>query len=184
MNIHQIIECDTANGSGQRVTVFVSGCRKNCPECHNKPGQDFSCGYPMDDKLIDQIFQPIRDYGIWYEGLTIMGGDPDEIENQNPVLYLIKRFKKEFPDKTIWMYTGDVFEDIRPGGPLNTPELSEILRNIDVLVDGCFIIALKDIRLNFRGSSNQRIIDVKQSLETGSVVEMIQYYNTPGDKKE
>lgn len=183
MNIHQIIISDTANGKGQRVSIFVSGCRKNCDECHNKPGQDFSCGEPFDEKKQQQVLQQFRTVPV-YDGLTILGGDPDEPENQRPTLDFMKRFKTEFPDKTIWMYTGDVFEDIRPGGRLNTPELTEILTLTDVLVDGRFVIALRDIRLNFRGSRNQRIIDVQQSLSTGQIIEMTQFYNTPGDSQK
>lgn len=183
MNVHQIIISDTANGKGQRVSFFVSGCRKNCQECHNKPGQDFSCGQPFDEEMQQKILQQFRTVPV-YDGLTILGGDPDEPENQRPTLDFMKRFKSEFPNKTIWMYTGDIFEDIRPGGCLNTPELTEMLALTDVLVDGRFIIALKDVRLNFRGSRNQRIIDVQQSLNTGNVIELTQYYNTKGDEPE
>lgn len=182
MNIHQIIISDTANGVGQRVSIFVSGCTKHCPGCHNKPGQDFNFGEPFDEAKQQYVLNQFRTVPV-YDGITLLGGDPDEPENQSAVLAFIKRFKSEFPDKTVWLYTGDLFENICPGGHLNTPDLTQILIFTDVLVDGAFIEEEKDVRLNFRGSKNQRIIDVKSSLSAGQAVELTQYYNTPADRE-
>lgn len=182
MNIHQIIISDTANGVGQRVSIFVSGCTKHCPGCHNKPGWNFDFGKPFDEARQQYILNQFRTVPV-YDGITLLGGDPDEPENQSAVLAFIKRFRSEFPDKTVWLYTGDLFEDICPGGRLNTPDLTQILIFTDVLVDGAFVEEEKDVRLNFRGSRNQRIIDVKSSLSAGQAIELTQYYNTPADRK-
>jgi anaerobic ribonucleoside-triphosphate reductase activating protein len=105
-----------------------------------------------------------------YDGLTILGGDPMEPENTYEVYALIRRFKTEFPDKTVWLYTGYNFEDLIEGGKRMTTETEGVIQNCDVIVDGRFDIKLKDVRLNYRGSSNQRIIDVKESLKKKEVV--------------
>lgn len=180
MKIHQIIISDTANGIGQRVSVFVSGCRHNCPGCHNKPGQDFSFGEDFDEEKQNQVLDQFRKVPV-YDGITILGGDPTELENQLPVLHFLRKFKTEFPDKTVWMYTGELFEDIIPNGKHSTPELTCILCLVDVLVDGPFIQDLKDVRLNFRGSKNQRIIDVQQSLSQNKIIECTEFYNSAAD---
>ncbi len=169
MNYHQIIISDTANGTGLRVSLFVSGCRNNCPECHNKAGQNFNFGKPFTQETIEEILNQFRMVPV-YDGLTILGGDPMEPENTYEVYALIRRFKTEFPDKTVWLYTGYNFEDLIEGGKRMTTETEGVIQNCDVIVDGRFDIKLKDVRLNYRGSSNQRIIDVKESLKKKEVV--------------
>lgn len=167
MHYHQIITSDTANGVGIRVSLFVSGCRNNCPECHNKAGQCFTFGEEFTDDTIELILNEFRRIPV-YDGLTILGGDPMEPENRPEVLRLIKAFKKEFPYKTVWLYTGYSYEKFAYiEGP---QDAIDIINNCDVIVDGRFEIALKDVRLNYRGSSNQRIIDVEATRLSGKVI--------------
>lgn len=165
----QIIKADTANGIGIRLSLFVSGCTNKCKGCFNPDTWNFKFGQKyteeVEQSLIDELKLP------YYDGITILGGEPFEIDNQKEVLSLIKRIKKELPNKTIWMYSGFTYDkDLTPGGCRYTPETDEILDNIDILVDGPFVLSLLDITLKFKGSSNQRIIDMKKTRETKQIV--------------
>jgi anaerobic ribonucleoside-triphosphate reductase activating protein len=164
LRIAEIITADCANGEGTRLSIFVSGCNNNCKGCFNKEAQNFKYGIPYTDEVEDFIINELsKEY---YHGLTILGGEPFEEVNQPWVMYLIKRVRRELPNKTIWVYTGYVYEDLMPYGKRYYGHMTDtILDNIDVLVDGPFIEEKKDISLKFRGSSNQRIIDVPMTRE-------------------
>ena len=164
MNIAEIITADCANGIGTRLSVFVSGCRNNCKGCFNKEAQDFKYGIPYDRNIEDKLIKELsKEY---YHGLTILGGEPFEKENQEEVLKLINRVKRDLPNKSIWIYTGFLYEDLLPDGKQYVEHVTEnIMNNIDVLVDGPFIEERKDITLKFRGSSNQRLINVPMTRE-------------------
>lgn len=159
MNIAEIITADCANGEGTRLSVFVSGCTNNCKGCFNPEAQDFNYGIPYDRTIEDAILHELsKDY---YHGLTILGGEPMERDNQKGILKLIRRVKRDLPKKTIWVYTGFLYEDLLPGGKRYFEDTTEgIMANIDVLVDGPFVEEKKDITLKFRGSSNQRLVNV------------------------
>ena len=170
MHIGEIMTADCANGIGMRVTVFVSGCRNHCPGCFQPETWDFDYGKlytpEMEDEIIQELSHP------YYDGLTLLGGDPMEESNQEGLLPLLQRIHKELPEKNIWAYTGYLYDrDLVPGGRKYIPGVTDkYLDLIDVLVDGPFIEAQKKITLNFRGSSNQRIIDLKETRKTGAIV--------------
>ncbi len=169
MHIGQIITADSANGIGIRVSVFVSGCTNCCPGCFQPETWDFSFGQLYTQEIEDAILLELKK--PQYDGLTLLGGEPFEIANQKGLLPLIRRIKKELPNKTIWVYTGFTYDkDLIEGGCRHIDITDEILNSIDVLVDGRFMIDLLDVRLNFRGSSNQRIIDMKKTHQEGRVV--------------
>ena len=169
MHIGQIITADSANGIGIRVSVFVSGCTNCCPGCFQPETWDFSFGQLYTQEIEDAILLELKK--PQYDGLTLLGGEPFEIANQQGLLPLIRRIKKELPNKTIWAYTGFTYDkDLIDGGCRHIDITDEILDSIDVLVDGRFMIDLLDVRLNFRGSSNQRIIDMKKTRQEGKVV--------------
>lgn len=178
MKYHQIIKQDTANGIGIRMSLFVSGCRMHCPECHNKNGQNFDFGWDLDESVIQMIFQEFRDVPV-YDGLSILGGEPFESENLEGVADIVTSFKSEFPEKTVWVYTGKTYEQLQymltKGLECSSlwRALSKILSAIDVLVDGPFIITQKNIMLSYRGSSNQRIIDMDTTRKTGQITELV-----------
>lgn len=171
MNYANIKEYDIANGVGVRVSVFVSGCTHHCKGCFNQETWDFCYGNKWTKEVEDHVIDACRhDY---IKGLTLLGGEPFEKANQEAVCHLIKRFKNEFPNKNIWAYSGYTFDkDMVKGGKIWTQYLPEMLKNIDVLVDGEFVENLKNIRLKFRGSENQRIIDVQKSLKEKKVIEI------------
>lgn len=169
MNIGQILLADSANGLGMRISIFVSGCTNHCPGCFQPETWDFLFGQPytkeIEDALIEQLKKP------YYDGLTILGGEPFEVENQMGILPLIRRVKKECPGKNIWAYTGFTYErDLINNGCRHIEITDEILDSIDILIDGKFIQELKNINLNFRGSENQRIIDMKKTRAEHKVV--------------
>ncbi len=161
---------DIANGEGVRVSLFVSGCTHRCKNCFNQVAWDFSYGQPFDEEIQDKI---VRELGSSYiAGLSLLGGEPFEPQNQAALLPFVKRVRETYPEKSIWCYTGFVLDE--KTGELrekskNTPVTKELLSLIDVLVDGAYIEELKDIRLKFRGSSNQRVIDLKKTLAEGEV---------------
>ena len=170
MNYASIKIMDVANGPGIRMSLFVSGCRHYCKNCFNKEAWDFNYGEPFTQKEIDYIINYVRNPHI--AGLTLLGGEPLEQVNQQGLLPLLRQFRKELPNKSIWCFTGFDFEKDVMGYMINDfPETKELLSYIDVLVDGEFVEELKDLSLRFKGSSNQRIIDVKKSMEKGEVVE-------------
>ena len=166
MNYATIKKFDIANGPGVRVSLFVSGCRHHCKNCFNKEAWDFNYGKPFTDEVIKEILDAL-DYDH-IEGLSLLGGEPFEKENRGGLISLVKQFKQLFPDKTIWCYTGFLLDDeLMKSGDSDAMEL---LSYIDVIVDGRFVEELKNLALMFRGSSNQRIIDVKETLKKGEVV--------------
>ena len=169
MNYGEIKNCDIANGIGVRVSIFVSGCRNHCKGCFQPETWDFNYGklYTEETKqtLLDML---APDY---IDGLTLLGGDPFEPENQPALLPLLRDFHRLYPQKNVWAYTGYLFENLISGeGHPCCEYTKEMLSNIDILVDGPYIDEQHDISLQFRGSRNQRIIDVKKSLESGKVV--------------
>ncbi len=169
MNYADIKQYDVANGPGIRISLFVSGCTHHCKGCFNEVAWDFSYGKPFtknEEEMILKYLEP-----SYIAGLTILGGEPFELVNQTGVLSLVKRVREEYPDKTIWCYSGyDYEKDILQKMVPNHNVTRELLSNVDVLVDGKFVLELKDLSLRFRGSSNQRIIDLRRSNETNSVV--------------
>ena len=169
MNYGEIKKTDIADGEGVRVSLFVSGCRRHCKNCFNKVTWDFDYGKPFTEETQEELLQALApDY---IAGLTLLGGDPMEPENQRALLPFVKRVRKELPKKTIWCYTGYTYKDGALEEEQNNCEVTrELISLFDVLVDGRFIEELKDIRLVFRGSSNQRVIDIKKTKERGSVV--------------
>ena len=169
MNIGEIMTADCANGLGMRVSVFVSGCLNHCKGCFQPQTWDFDYGIAYDEaveqKILDELSKP------YYDGLTILGGEPFEIANQGLVAGLIQRVRKELPKRNIWMYTGYTYErDLMPGGCRYTEFTDEILDQIDILVDGRFVEEKKNLCLKFRGSENQRILDMKRTRAEGKVV--------------
>lgn len=169
MNYGEIKKCDIANGEGVRVSLFVSGCTHHCKGCFNAQTWDFGFGDPFTKEVEDDIIEALKPGYI--VGLTLLGGEPMEPENQAALLPFLKRVKDACPTKTIWCYSGYTMDkDLVEGGRAYCAETKDMLSMIDVLVDGEFVEALKDIRLSFRGSSNQRIIDVKKSLAAGEVI--------------
>lgn len=159
---------DIANGTGVRVSLFVSGCTHRCPECFNEIAWDFNYGQEFNQETIDLILKALEPSHI--AGLTLLGGEPMELVNQEGLLPLLQQVRKKYPDKDIWCYTGYLYEDLLPGGKVHGPYTDEILSYLDILVDGPFILAQKNIRLKFRGSENQRIIDVKRTNQSRQIV--------------
>lgn len=169
MNYADIKQYDVANGPGIRISLFVSGCTHHCKGCFNKETWDFNYGKPFTNDTIDVIIRFMQPEFI--KGLTLLGGDPFEKSNQEALLPLVRKVKEVYPDKTIWCFTGYDFEkDVLAKMDNEWPHMKELLSYIDVLVDGEFVEELKDLNLVFKGSSNQRTIMVKESLETGSIV--------------
>ena len=169
MNYATIKKTDVANGPGVRVSLFVSGCTHHCKGCFNSVAWDFQYGQAYTLETEQEILQALApDY---IRGLSLLGGEPMEPENQHGLLELAKRAKALHPEKSIWCYTGDVYEDlVDAASPRHTEETDELLGLIDVLVDGPYIDSLHDITLRFRGSSNQRVIDMDETRKTGEVV--------------
>ena len=169
MNYAEIKTCDIANGTGVRTALFVSGCRHACPGCFNAIAWDFNMGEPWTSEVEDRVVDSIRPSYI--EGITLLGGEPMEPENQEALVVLLERIRQELPEKSIWMYSGFTWEELTlEESRARTPYTERILRTLDVLVDGRWMQELYDISLRFRGSSNQRLIDVPASLAAGEVV--------------
>ena len=170
MNYSAIKHTDIANGVGVRVSLFVSGCRHHCDGCFNSDTWPFDAGKLFDDTALSSIIRLLEpDY---IDGLSILGGEPLEPENQGGVLWLLNKVREAYPDKDIWMWTGFTWAELTIiDSRARTDMLPSILECVDVLVDGRFVLEDRDITLRFRGSPNQRIIDVKQSLEAGHVVD-------------
>ena len=169
MNYAAIKKNDIANGPGVRVSLFVSGCRHHCQGCFNREAWDFSYGQLFTQGTIEELLSALAP--SYVAGLSLLGGEPLEPENQAPLLSLARQFKARFPEKTLWCYTGFTFEtDLLTGSVGDPAVLRELLSYIDVLVDGKFVEELKDAGLIFRGSSNQNIIDMPKSLSAGRMV--------------
>ncbi len=163
---------DIANGLGVRTVLFVSGCRNHCKNCFQPETWDFNHGRPFTREVEDQLIDSVKPDHI--EGLTLLGGDPFEPENQAALLPFMQRFKKECPTKDVWAFTGYVLDrDLIPGGKCCTKDTEPLLNTIDVLVDGPYIDELHSLMLKFKGSSNQRVIDCAHFMETGEIVELM-----------
>ena len=169
MNYATIKNCDIANGPGVRVSLFVSGCRHHCKGCFNEVAWDFSYGEPFTSNTVEEILRLMQPGYI--KGITLLGGEPFEPENQPALVDLLRQIKAAYPEKSVWAYSGYLFDrDLLPGR-LGDPSVTrEFLGYLDVLVDGPFIQEQKNLSLRFRGSSNQRLIHVPSSLERGELV--------------
>ncbi len=169
MNYATIKNCDIANGPGVRVSLFVSGCTHHCKGCFNEVAWDFDYGQPFTQETAEMILNMLAPSHI--KGITVLGGEPFEPQNQPELAKLLGRIRETYPEKSIWCFSGYLFDrDIYPGR-LGDPAITrEMLSYIDVLVDGPFILEKKDLTLRFRGSSNQRLINVPASLEKGEIV--------------
>lgn len=159
MHYAGIKNCDVANGPGFRVSLFVSGCRNRCPGCFNKETWEFTYGQEFTSETMSELLWALKNPNT--TGLSILGGDPFEMENSEAVYHICKKVKERYPDKTIWCWTGYSLDDVWE---------EPALKYIDVLVDGKFEQDKKDLTLKWRGSSNQRIIDIRKTFETGEVV--------------
>lgn len=168
MNYAEIKKFDIANGLGVRVSLFVSGCTHHCKNCFNQVAWDFSYGKLFTEKVEQELLAALGNSFI--DGLTLLGGEPLEPANQRGLISFLRRVKQQFPEKNIWCYTGYTFETDVLSGKVHTEVTDELLSYIDVLVDGKFIEELKDITLKFRGSSNQRLIDVPLSLQRSKTI--------------
>lgn len=182
MYYSEIKTCDIANGTGVRTTLFVSGCRNHCKGCFQPETWDFSFGKPFDEQAQEEILSSL--IPNYVHGLTLLGGDPFEEENQEALVLFMREFKKRFPDvmdysgnahpsKNVWAFTGYLFEDLLPGGKKHTQHTDELLSYVDVLVDGPFIEEKKNLMLKFRGSENQRLIDMKEYRRSGKIVTIL-----------
>ncbi len=169
MHYGNILTADIGNGEGMRLTLFVSGCTIHCKDCFNEATWDFNYGKLWTKKTEDDFITELKK--TYYHGMTILGGEPFEPENQPELCSLILRVKEELPDKNIWMFSGNLYDiNLIKGGSRYTKYTDKILDNIDVLVDGPFIKEKHKLGLNFRGSQNQRIIDMKKTRKEGKVI--------------
>jgi anaerobic ribonucleoside-triphosphate reductase activating protein len=169
MNYAVIKNCDIANGPGVRVSLFVSGCTHRCPGCFNAEAWDFDYGTPFTQETIDEILEMMKPSHI--KGLTLLGGEPFEPQNQPEIVKLLRQLKAAYPEKSVWAFSGYLFDEDILAGRLGPWEITnEYLKYLDVLVDGPFVMEKKDLNLRFRGSSNQRLIDVPASLQENRVV--------------
>jgi len=169
MNSGEIKNCDIANGVGVRVTLFVSGCTNHCEECFQPQTWDFGYGKPFTEETENEILELLRpDY---INGLTLLGGEPFEPKNQRALLPFLRRVREAYPEKSIWAFSGFTLEkELLVDGSYPRCEVTDdMLSLIDVLVDGRFVNALKNLSLRFRGSENQRVIDMNKTRETGSI---------------
>ena len=171
MNYANIKWTDIANGEGVRISLFVSGCTHHCKNCFNQIAWDFSYGAEFDENIQNKIIKELANNYI--AGISLLGGEPLEPQNQEALMPFIKRVRAVYPNKTIWCYTGFVLDEkkgILKEKHKNTPLTKELISLLDVLVDGPYVEELKDIRLKFRGSSNQRVINVQETLKAKKVV--------------
>ena len=165
----ELKKCDIANGIGVRVTLFVSGCTNHCPDCFQPQTWDFCFGRPFTGDTAAEIFEELDK--SYVAGLTVLGGEPFEPKNQRELVKLLQKVKADYPDKTVWVFTGFRLDDElwQDGSYPRCEVTDEMLSYIDVLVDGRFMKELKDISLQFRGSRNQRVIDMNKTRETGCI---------------
>lgn len=175
MNYSGIKTHDVANGIGVRVSLFVSGCTHHCKGCFNPETWDFCYGDPFTEKETEKIIAALApDY---IKGFSLLGGEPFEPQNQKALLPLLKKIKAAYPEKDIWCYTGYTLDkELLKESRARTDVTDEMLSYIDILVDGEFVEEKKDLNIRFRGSTNQRIIDVKETLHTGTVILAREYY--------
>lgn len=166
MHYGEIKVCDVANGPGVRVTLFVSGCTNRCEGCFQPQTWAFDFGQPFTAETEEYILAQMAP--AYIKGLTVLGGEPFEPGNQAALLPFLRRYKAQYPDKNLWMFSGFTFEELTtPGHHANCPETAEILGMLDVLVDGRFVLAQRDLTLRFRGSRNQRLLDMPATLKAG-----------------
>lgn len=169
MNYATIKSCDIANGPGVRVSLFVSGCRHHCKDCFNPETWDFAYGKPFDGAVIEQILAMLAPGYI--RGITYLGGEPFEPENQRALVPFLKRVRTECPNKDIWCFSGYTLDgELMKASRARCECTDEMLSLIDVLVDGRYVEALRNLALTFRGSENQRIIDLNQTRKQGRIV--------------
>ena len=168
MNYAGIKYCDIANGTGCRTVLFVSGCRNACKGCFQPQTWDFAYGEPFDEKVQEEVLKSLEpDY---ITGITLLGGEPFEPENQKALLPFMRKVVAQYPNKNVWAFTGYIYDkDLVAGGRRHTEDTDELLSMIDVLVDGPFCEEQKDITLEFRGSSNQRVLDLKETIRLGNI---------------
>ena len=162
---------DIANGEGIRTSLFVSGCRNRCKNCFQPETWDFNYGRPFDEEAKKEIFDSMRSSSV--RGITVLGGEPMEPENQREILPFLREFRERFPDKTVWLFTGNLYEELTGAlgeHPKCLDITAELLSLVDILVDGRFEEEKKRLGLRFRGSSNQRIIDMNKTRATGEIV--------------
>ena len=179
MNYASIKDCDIANGPGVRVSLFVSGCTHHCKGCFNREAWDFDYGEAFTQETMDLILKMLSPGYI--KGLTLLGGEPFEPQNQGPIVELLRQVKTLYPEKSIWAFSGYLFDRDILSWRLGPREITEeILSYLDVLVDGPFVEAKKNLSLRFRGSENQRLIDVPASLAAG---EIVLWEDSQGEKK-
>jgi anaerobic ribonucleoside-triphosphate reductase activating protein len=169
MNYAGIKYCDVANGLGCRTVLFVSGCRNACRGCFQPETWDFCYGEPFDEEVQQTVIDSLApDY---IEGITLLGGEPFEEENQEALVLFMRKLKARFPDKNVWAFTGYIYDrDLIEGGRKYTKDTKELLSMIDVLVDGPYCEEQKNLMLRFRGSSNQRILDLQKTINCGRIV--------------
>ncbi|MEE0954349.1 MAG: anaerobic ribonucleoside-triphosphate reductase activating protein [Eubacterium sp.] len=175
MNYAEIKYFDIANGPGVRTSLFVSGCTHHCKECFNRETWDFKFGKPFTEETENEIIESLKP--AYVAGLTLLGGEPWEPANQRALLPFLRRVRKEVPEKSIWSFSGYVFEDLTDpdNKRCHTEVTDELLGLTDVLVDGEFQIEKKNIELMYRGSENQRIIDLGKTLREGRIIQMEEY---------
>lgn len=170
MNYANIKNCDVANGDGVRVTLFVSGCTNRCEHCFQPETWDFGFGEPFTHEVEDKLLGMLSP--TYINGLTLLGGEPFEPHNQRALLPFVKRVRETYPNKNIWAFSGFTYEELmRDASHPRCEVTDELLSLIDVLVDGRYVDSLRNLSLKFRGSSNQRLIDLVKTRETGTVVE-------------
>ena len=167
MHYGMIKKCDIANGEGVRVSLFVSGCRNKCKDCFQPETWDFNYGCEFTDRSAEEIFSALDNPSV--RGLTVLGGEPFEPENQAELLPFLRKLKARFPDKTLWIYTGNLYEELTGEHRTHTVHTEEILSLTDILVDGRYIEEEKSLGLRFRGSKNQRVIDMNETRKNGCV---------------
>ena len=163
MNYEKIDKCSVSNGLGVRTVFWISGCDIHCKNCHNQQTWDFNSGIPFTEDTMQELLYDLSKPYI--KGCTLSGGHPLDPHNASEVLKIVKRVKMVFPNKDIWIYSGYVWENI-----IKDETLREIMKYTDILVDGAYVDELRDISLPFRGSSNQRIVDVKQSIKQNKII--------------
>lgn len=168
MHYSTIKDCDIANGIGVRITLFVSGCTNHCKNCFQPQTWDFNFGEPFTEETEEKLLEMLKpDY---INGLTLLGGEPMEPQNQRALVPFLKRVREAYPNKNVWCFTGFTYEVLKTDGSHPRCEVTdEMLSLIDVLVDGRYVDELKDLTLQFRGSSNQRLIDMVKTHENGEV---------------
>lgn len=169
MNYGKINKCDIANGEGIRVSLFVSGCRNRCKGCFQPETWDFEYGEKFTDKTVEKILSALDNPSV--RGLTVLGGEPMEPENQTELMPLLRAFKEKLPHKTVWLYTGNLYEELLDkNNPKHLDITDELLSLVDILIDGPYVEEKSRLGLRFRGSENQRIIDLNETRKQGRVI--------------